>query len=98
MYDEDPVDDEEELQKALALSMVPDPNAEAKPQANPPERLETEPNVPQTAEEKVDIDANFMKDVIGELGIDIDQNQLDDIVNEAKKDDKDKKKEEEKKD
>jgi len=46
MYDEDPVDDEEELQKALALSMVPDPNAEAKPQANQPERLETEANVP----------------------------------------------------
>ena len=72
MYDEDPVDDEEELQKALALSMVPDANGEVKPQANQPERLDTEANVPQTAEEKVDIDANFMKDVIGELGIDID--------------------------
>ena len=72
MYDEDPVDDEEELQKALALSMVPNPNAEVKPQAAQPERLETEANVPQTQEEKVDIDANFMKDVIGELGIDID--------------------------
>lgn len=29
-----------------------------------------------------------MKDVIGDLGIDIDPNQLDDIMNEAKKDQK----------
>ena len=32
-----------------------------------------------------------MKDVIGDLGIDIDQNQLDEIVNEAKKDQGEKK-------
>lgn len=32
-----------------------------------------------------------MKDVIGDLGINLDEGQLDDIVNEAKKDGKDKK-------
>jgi hypothetical protein len=36
----------------------------------------------------VDIDADFMKDVIGDLGINLDDGQLDDIVNEAKKDTK----------
>jgi hypothetical protein len=42
-----------------------------------------------------------LKDVIGDLGIELDPSQLDDIVNEAKneanKDDKDKDKKDEKK-
>ena len=29
-----------------------------------------------------------MKDIVGDLGIDMDQNQLADLINEAKKDDK----------
>ena len=37
-----------------------------------------------------------MKDVIGDLGINLDEGQLDDIVNEAKKDGKDKKDEKDK--
>ena len=51
----------------------------------------------------MDIDANLLKDVIGDLGIELDPSQLDDIVNEAKNEankegDKDKdKKDEEKK-
>jgi hypothetical protein len=37
-----------------------------------------------------------MKDVIGDLGINLDEGQLDDIVNEAKKDGKDKDKKDDK--
>lgn len=33
----------------------------------------------------VKIDEDFMKDVIGDLGIDLDDSQLGDLVNEAKK-------------
>ena len=91
MYDEanedEPQDDDEKaLQEALALSMMPDANekaAEVKPAAE--KEKEKQPDV--------DIDEDFMKDVAGDLGIDMDQSQLADIMNEAKKekDDKDKK-------
>jgi hypothetical protein len=37
-----------------------------------------------------------MKDVIGDLGINLDEGQLNDIVNEAKKDEKDKDKKDDK--
>ena len=47
---------------------------------------------------EIDIDANFMKDVIADIGIDIDQSQLDEIVNEAKKDNQNEKKDADKKD
>lgn len=93
---EDGDDDEKALREALALSMMPDaaekekaPEVPVKPAEEPVEAKD------------VDIDANFMKDVIGDLGIDIDPNDLDGIMDEAKKDadkqeDKDKDKEKEK--
>ena len=37
-----------------------------------------------------------MKDVIGDLGINLDEGQLNDIVNEAKKDEKEKDKKDDK--
>jgi len=83
MYDDDNNeegdDDEKALQEALALSMVPDAAAAAggeqpKPQAAAAE-VQKEPDV--------DIDADFMKDVIGDLGIDMNANDLDDIMKEA---------------
>lgn len=82
MYDDDNNDDgdddEKALQEALALSMVPDAAAAAggeqpKPQA--PAEVQKEPDV--------DIDADFMKDVIGDLGIDMNANDLDAIMKEA---------------
>lgn len=80
MYDY--ADDEEKaLQEALALSR-------AKPETK--QIVEEKPQ-PTTAD--VDIDENFMKDVIGDLGIDVDAAQLEDIVNQANNP----KKEEEKK-
>ena len=74
MYDEgnedEPQDDDEKaLQEALALSMQPNPAGEkqepAKPEAKQPE--------PAPAE-NVDLDADLLKDVIGDLGIDLDEN------------------------
>lgn len=89
MYDEadGEDDDEKALQEALALSMVPDAaeaaQQEQQPVADPePAQEEKHPDV--------NIDADFMKGVIGDLGIDIDQSQLEEMVNEAKND-KDKK-------
>lgn len=83
MYDEgDEDDDEKALREALALSMVPDGLQNE-------EHRQVEEKKPEAAKQpEIDIDANFMKDVIGDLGIDIDPNQLDDIMNEAKKDQK----------
>lgn len=99
MYDDDDNDeddDEKALQEALALSMVPDHIKDAaggeqpKPQA--PAEVQKEPDV--------DIDANFMKDVIGDLGIDMNPNDLDEIMKEAKNKttEKDDKKDADKKD
>jgi len=81
MYDDDNNDDgdddEKALQEALALSMVPDAAAAAGEQPKPqaPAEVQKEPDV--------DIDADFMKDVIGDLGIDMNANDLDDIMKEA---------------
>ena len=88
MYDDDPQDDaERELQEALALSMIPNTLPE---QPNVPDttKLENAPKKEEApAEQKVDIDENFMKDVIGDLGLDINDSQLNELVNEAKKND-----------
>lgn len=86
MYDEDPQDDDEKaLAEALALSVLPQGGEESKPEAEKAkEEVQQEP--------QVNIDANFMKDVIGDLGIDMDEAQLDDIVNEAKNANKDEEK------
>jgi len=98
MYDEgnddEPQDDDEKaLAEALALSMVPDANVEkVDGGGGEPPKAEAKP-APEEEHPEVDIDANFMKDVIGDLGIDMD---ADDLINEAKKDNdkKDKKDEE----
>ena len=93
MYDEDPNDDaERELQEALALSMVPNSAPEAKGEPNSTKMAgapKKEGNQEPAKEEQqdVEIDENFMKDVIGDLGIDINESQLNEIVNEAKKKD-----------
>lgn len=81
MYDDDPQDDDEKaLQEALALSMLPEGSGEEKPADKKAEDAKPKaPEVPQ-----VEVDADMMKDVIGELGIDIDDNQLADMLNEAK--------------
>lgn len=98
MYDEanddEPVDDDEKaLQEALALSMMPDA-----PEANAAVEEKPAAADPQPQPE-VDIDADLMKDVIGDLGIDIDAGQLDEIMNEAKKEnDAEKDKDKDKKD
>lgn len=93
--DEPQDDDEKALQEALALSMMPAPDgkaAEAKPEPAAQEKKEGQA---AGGTENVDLDADLLKDVIGDLGIDLDEGQLDDIVKEAtnKKDgdDKDKK-------
>lgn len=57
------------------------PPAEQK--AQPAEQKQPEAAV---AEKVPEIDANMMADVIGDLGIDIDPNDLDGIIDEAKKD------------
>jgi hypothetical protein len=95
--DDDPQDDDEKaLQEALALSMMPDaPEAQASSEQKPAEVADN----PQPQPE-VDIDADLMKNVIGDLGIDIDPSQLDEIMNEAKNDaekEKDKEKEDQNK-
>ena len=66
--DDEPVDDDEKaLQEALALSMLPEEEAEPKKEEKPkPAKAEPQPEVV--------IDADFFKDVIGDLGIDIDPN------------------------
>lgn len=82
MYDDDNNDDgdddEKALQEALALSMVPDASAAAgeqpKPQAAAAE-VAKEPDV--------EIDADLMKGVIDDLGIDMDPKDLDDFMKEA---------------
>ena len=83
LYDEDNADegddDEKALAEALALSMLPDAAEKEKaPEQKKPEAAEA----PQDG----DIDANFMKGVIGDLGIDLDANELDGVLDEAKKD------------
>ena len=48
---------------------------------------DVKPNIVQSnpaAAIDVKIDEDFMKDVIGDLGIDLDDSQLGDLVNEAK--------------
>ena len=95
MYDEDnndEDDDEKALQEALALSMVPDAVAGEQPKPQAPAEAQKEPDV--------DIDANFMNDVIADLGIDMNPNDLDEIMKEAKNKttDKDDEKEADKKD
>jgi hypothetical protein len=66
MYD-DPEEEDEERNLALALAMSnPDGVPAAEQQEAPKEEVKPE--------EQVDIDANFMKDVIGDIGIDIDPN------------------------
>ena len=82
MYDDDNNDegddDEKALQEALALSMVPDATAAAgeqpKPQAAAAE-VAKEPDV--------DIDADLMKGIIDDLGIDMDAKDLGDFMKEA---------------
>jgi len=95
--DEPQDDDEKALQEALALSMLPNPDgkaAEAKPGAKAQENKEGQ----AAATENVDLDADLLKDVIGDLGIDLDEGQLEDIVNEAtnKKEGEDKDKKDDK--
>ena len=66
--------------------MKPDPTAAAADTTAQPKAAEKEP------EPQVDIDADFMKDVIGDLGIDIGEKDMENILKEAKKpEDKDKK-------
>jgi hypothetical protein len=68
MYSDDAADDEEAaLKEALALSMMPD-----KDKAEGEKKVENKPATEQKPE--VDIDADFMKDVIGDLGIELDPN------------------------
>jgi len=103
MYDDanedEPADDDEKaLQEALALSMMPNPDgkaAEAKPEQPAQENKDGQA---AGATENVDLDADLLKDVIGDLGIDLDEGQLEDIVNEAtnKKDGEDKDKKDDK--
>lgn len=81
--DEPQDDDEKALQEALALSMMPGPEskaAEAKPDQAAKENKDGQG---AGATENVDLDADLLKDVIGDLGIDLDEGQLEDIVNEA---------------
>lgn len=97
MYDDDNNDegddDEKALQEALALSMVPDATAAAgeqpKPQAAAAE-VAKEPDV--------DIDADLMKGIIDDLGIDMDAKDLGDFMKEAQNKDGDKDKDADKKD
>ena len=82
MYSDDAADDDDAaLKEALALSMMPEKKDE-KPAENEPQKAEG--NQAQEQQPQVDIDANLLKDVIGDLGIELDPSQLDDIVNEAK--------------
>ena len=92
--DEPQDDDEKALQEALALSMMPNVPGEEK-KDDQPKKEEPKPKEP----ENVDIDADMLKGVIDDLGIDIEENELDDIVNEAKKgeDEKDDDKKDDKK-
>jgi hypothetical protein len=76
MYDDDPNDDaERELQEALALSMVPNsaPEARGEPDSTRAANAPKKDAQPVAEEPQVDIDENFMKDVIGDLGIDINE-------------------------
>ena len=95
MYDEAAAQDEDEkaLQEALLLSKMPDKPAEAKPEAPKPAEVK-----PSTAD--VNLDQDFLNEVINDLGIDVDPNALRDLVNDGKKEEKkegDKDKKEEKK-
>ena len=83
MYDED--EDERNIALALAMSN-PDGAQAADSNAEDPKE-----EIKPAEAENVDIDANFMKDVIGDIGIDIDPTQLDDIVNQVKNTEDDKK-------
>jgi hypothetical protein len=72
--------------------MVPNTEDNAKQE---PAAAEDKPVASKEPEKQpeVAIDGNLMKDVIDELGLDIDKSALDDIMNEAQKDqdgDKDK--------
>lgn len=83
--DEPQDDDEKALQEALALSILPAPadkTAEAKPEQPGQENKEgQQPAAGGT--ENVALDTNLLKDVIGDLGIDLYEGQLEDIVKEA---------------
>lgn len=98
MYSDDG-DEEAALKEALALSMMPDKKDGAQAEGE----NKTEAKQEEKAKPEVDIDTDMMKDVIGELGIQLDENALDDIVKEAKNEankeekDKDKKDGEDKK-
>ena len=93
MYDEAAAQDEDEkaLQEALLLSKMPDKPAEVKPEAVKPAEVK-----PTTAD--VNLDQDFLNEVINDLGIDVDPNALGDLVNDGKKEEKkdDDKKEEKK--
>lgn len=89
MY-EDVDDDEKALQEALALSnQIDPPKAAEEVKKEVPKPVVQEQ--PTTAD--VNIDEDFLKDVIGDLGIDVDPNALGDLMDskpeEEKKDKKD---------
>lgn len=103
MYEDDPQDDDEkDLQEALALSMLPEGTGAAQNDKGPNAPAgEAKPAAAQQPPPQVEVDADLMKDVIGELGIELDDNQLAEMLDEAKnevnKKDEDKDKKDEKK-
>lgn len=77
MYDEgnedEPQDDDEKaLQEALALSMLPDAEKAAGGKPEPGQEAK-KPQPAPGGTENVDLDTNLLKDVIGDLGIDLDE-------------------------
>lgn len=69
--DDNADDDEKALQEALALSMLPNPAEADAAKADQP--AETKQPLPAAGADNVDLDADLLKDVIGDLGIDIDE-------------------------
>ena len=97
MYDNDDGEDEEKaLQEALLLSQQPDkPAKDAEEKKAEVPAKDPEPK-PTTAE--VNIDDDFVNEVINDLGIDVNPNELNDLVNEPKKDEEKKDGDKDKKD
>ena len=89
--DSDSHDEEYYIQQAKMLSMgMPMDGSSAADESisNPPDSSATEPQKQTTSNEpKPDlndiVNSDFMKDIIGDLGLDINQNEVDKIQNDA---------------
>jgi len=75
MYEDDD-EDEQQLKEALALSMPTEPKKPEEKKEEPPKPVVKDQ--PTTAD--VNIDEDFLKDVIGDLGIDVDPNAISDLM------------------